>query len=61
MEPEQKESYEAKRWTFKLPAGQICKEKNCSQLATCDYNGMGYWVCDRHDRKLNDEFDEEYR
>jgi len=58
---EKKGSNELKRWTFKLPKGQICMEKNCNELAAFDYNGMGYFVCPRHDEKLNNEFDEEYR
>lgn len=39
----------------------ICKERNCKEPATKDYNGHEHWVCDYHYDKLNDEFDEEYR
>lgn len=39
----------------------ICKERNCNEPATKDYNGHEHWVCDYHYDKLNDEFDEEYR
>lgn len=39
----------------------LCKEKNCNEKATTDYNGHGHYVCEYHDRKLNDYFDEEYR
>lgn len=38
-----------------------CMEKNCSKFATTDYNGHKHYVCDYHDKKLNDEFDEEYK
>lgn len=38
----------------------ICKR--CKQeSATTDYNDHGHYVCDHCDKKLNDEFDEEYR
>lgn len=39
----------------------LCKEKNCKNYATKDYNGHDHWVCDYHYTKLNDDFDEEYR
>lgn len=39
----------------------ICKEEGCQEKATTDYNGRKYYVCDYHDRKLNDEFEDEYR
>lgn len=39
----------------------ICVEKNCRDKATKDYNGFKYYVCDYHYKKLNDEFDEDYR
>lgn len=39
----------------------ICKERNCNEPATKDYNGHEHWVCNYHYDKLNDEFDEEYR
>ena len=39
----------------------ICKEKNCKQKATNDYNGCKYYVCAYHYKKLNNEFDEEYK
>jgi hypothetical protein len=39
----------------------ICKEKNCNDTATADYNGHGHYVCDYHNNKLNDYFDEEYK
>lgn len=39
----------------------ICREKNCYEPATKDYNGHQHYVCDRHFEKLNDYFDEEYR
>ena len=38
-----------------------CSEKNCDEVATIDYNGHKYYVCDYHYEKLNDEFDEDYR
>ena len=31
-----------------------------SDLAICDYNGNGHWVCRRCDRKLEREFEEDY-
>ena len=39
----------------------MCKEKNCNKFATKDYNGCGHFVCDYHDEKLNNEFDNEYK
>lgn len=39
----------------------ICKEKNCKEPATTDYNGHQHYVCAYHDKKLSDYFDEEYR
>jgi hypothetical protein len=39
----------------------LCKEKNCENYATKDYNGHDHWVCDYHYNKLNDDFDEDYR
>lgn len=38
-----------------------CKERNCTNEAVTDYNGKGHFVCFYHDKKLNDEFDEDYR
>lgn len=38
-----------------------CREKGCTKFATTDYNGHGYWVCDRHDERLNEEFEDEYK
>jgi hypothetical protein len=40
---------------------KICMENGCKSIATIDYNGHGYWVCDKHYISLNNEFDEEYR
>jgi len=44
----------------KLDIGN-CLEDNCEEKATKDYNGHKHYVCDYHYRKLNDEFDEDYR
>jgi len=44
-----------------VPDHGICKEPNCNEKATIDYNGHGYWVCRYHYDKLSDYFDEEYR
>lgn len=38
-----------------------CVEKNCNDDAVRDYNGHGHWVCDYHDRKLTNEFEEDYK
>lgn len=38
-----------------------CKEENCEEKATKDYNGHKHYVCDFHYDKLNKEFDEDYR
>ena len=53
---------DAKDWgeTPKLDIGN-CLENNCEEKATKDYNGHKHYVCDYHYRKLNDEFDEDYR
>jgi len=39
----------------------ICKEKGCNKRATKDYNGHGYWVCDKCFDSLNNYFDENYK
>lgn len=44
-----------------VPDYGLCKEKNCTEKASKDYNGHKHYVCDYHYRKLNDYFDEEYR
>lgn len=44
-----------------VPDHGMCKERNCKDKATIDYNGHGHWVCKYHYDKLSDYFDEEYR
>ncbi len=44
-----------------VPDHGMCKERNCKDKATIDYNGHGHWVCRYHYDKLSDYFDEEYR
>ena len=39
----------------------ICKEQNCEDIATIDYNGNEHWVCKYHYKKLNNDFDEDYK
>lgn len=43
-----------------VPDHGMCKEANCKNKATRDYNGYEYWVCKYHYDKLSDYFDEEY-
>lgn len=38
----------------------ICKEKNCTNPATTDYNSHKHWVCDKHYKSLTKFFEEEY-
>ena len=40
---------------------KICMEDGCMADAVYDYNGHGYWVCERHFDLLNEEFDNEYQ
>lgn len=44
-----------------VPKAGLCKERNCKDDATIDYNGHGHWVCKYHYDKLSDYFEEEYR
>lgn len=39
----------------------MCKEKGCEKVATRDYNGHGYYVCEQHYESLSNYFDEEYK
>ena len=48
---------EMKKWFVSIHNGTnlgICKEKNCNEFATRDYNGHKHYVCDYHDKKLKD-------
>lgn len=47
------------------PEGTLCKEcpvfTDSPALATKDYNGKGYWLCDKCYEFLDRLFDEDYK